>query len=212
MIKIGGNENADLVVPINESFIVMFLSGRLDILIVSGTATCFCQCDFENKRQLILVVPARDASRLPDVNDLQRAFPRLSAGKRIREVRDIPLPYQDLLRLTGAYVENVMLEDREMIILYATREPAGTVKFADSALVGIQIKADDVDVTLWPKDPEDYCIIGHESFRSLAVHNILLLMKSGKEVEFSSMLTIQAEATGQGFAVWDHEPPPAEIH
>jgi len=211
MIKTGGGENADLVVPINESFMVMFLSGRLDILTVSGTATCFCQSDFKNKRQLVLVVPARDASRVPNVDDLRRAFPVLSAGRRLRDVRDIPIPYQDLLRLTGAHVENVALEDREMIILYANREPPNTVKFADSTLVGVQIKADDVDVTLWPKDPEDYCIIGHEAFRSIGVHNVLLLMKSGKEVEFSSTLTIQAEVSGRGFAVWDRELP-AEIH
>lgn len=212
MIKTGGNENADLVVPVNESFMVMFLSGRLEIIMVSGTATCFCQSDFAKRRQIILVVPARDASRVPDVKDLIRAFPRLSPGRRLRDVRDIPVPYQELLRFTGVHIEDVMLEDREMIILYANRDPVNSVRFTEEILVGIQLKADAVDETLWPKDPEDYYIVGHEPFRQIGVHNLLMLVKSGKEVVFSPTLTIQAEADNRGFKVWDQSPQSAEIH
>ncbi|OGF36787.1 hypothetical protein A2482_00215 [Candidatus Falkowbacteria bacterium RIFOXYC2_FULL_48_21] len=214
MIKTGtgGNEHADLVVPVNESFMVMFLSGRLEIIMVSGTATCFCQSDFEKRRQIILVVPARDASRVPDVNDLIRAFPRLSAGRRLHEVRDIPIPYQDLLRLTGVHIENIMLPDRELIVLYANREPAHSVKFTEQILVGIQLKADALDEMLWPKEPEDYYIVGHETFSKSGVHNLLLLVKGGKEVVFSPTLTIQAELGDRGFRVWDRTLQPAEIH
>ena len=190
MIKTGGNENANLVVPVNESFMVMFLSGRLEILMVSGTATCFSQSDFEKRRQIILVVPARDASRVPDVNDLIRAFPRLSTGRRLREVRDMPIPYQELLRLTGVHIENIMLPDRELIVLYANREPASSVKFTEQILVGVQLKADAVDELLWPQNPDDYYIVGRETFRLIGVHNLLLLVKGGKEVAFSPTLTI----------------------
>jgi len=212
MIKTGGNENANLVVPVNESFMVMFLSGRLEILMVSGTATCFSQSDFEKRRQIILVVPARDASRVPDVNDLIRAFPRLSTGRRLREVRDMPIPYQELLRLTGVHIENIMLPDRELIVLYANREPASSVKFTEQILVGVQLKADAVDELLWPQNPDDYYIVGRETFRLIGVHNLLLLVKGGKEVAFSPTLTIQAEVGERGFKVWDRDLQPTEIH
>lgn len=211
MIKTGGQETTDLVVPINESFMVMFLNGRLERENVSGLANCFCQSDFKQQRQLILVVPPPDASRVPGVNDLRRAFLRLSPGKR-RDSKDLLLPYQDLMQLNGAYVENVMLEDREMIILYASRKPIDSVRFADSTLVGIQLRADEVDETLWPKNPEDYYIIGHEAFRRIGVHNLLLLVRSGAEVIFSPSTSISAEVAGHGFMVWDHQPQAAEKH
>lgn len=215
MIKTGGNETNDLVVTVNESFWVMFFSGRLDIRLVAGLAHGFCQNDREKKRQLIVVMPARDASRWPDVNDLRRTFPSLSSGDRIQDPCDphkMPIPYYDFVSLTGVTIEDVAIGDRQMTILYADRRPLDAVKIADSTLVGVQLRADELDEMLWPTDPQNYHIVGHEAFRSVGKHNLLLLVRSGAEVAFSPALTVQTEVTGRGYAVFDRRPLSAEIH
>jgi len=74
------------------------------------------------------------------------------------------------------------------------------------------LKADAVDELLWPQNPDDYYIVGRETFRLIGVHNLLLLVKGGKEVAFSPTLTIQAEVGERGFKVWDRDLQPTEIH
>jgi hypothetical protein len=205
MIKVGGNGQVDLVVPVNESFWTIFLGGRLDMRLV-GQAVCFCRNDRAQKRQLIVVVPARDASRVPSIGDLRRAFPLSSPGRHLRDVREIPIPLYEFRQLTGVNVENVQTEDSEMIVLFANREAVEEVKFADSVLVGFQVQMDEIDESLWPKESTDYHVLFDEYYQNHGVHNLLMLMRSGTQIAFSPSIVIEAEVTGDDFSIFDDQP------
>ncbi len=208
----GGNviksKEDDLVVPVSESFWALFLRRNL-IIDYFMQSLCFVLNDWQNKQQIVLVVPGRDSFNLPTVKELADYFPMRKKGQRIDDVRQLPIPLYQLRDLTGVRMENLEVVGgsytKQMLVMYATYEDITKVRLADSILAGFQIREDPESEHPWPVDSKDLHIITVDYFRYYKVHSVIALLKVGAEITVQSNLLIRTGFLADEIELYDVE-------
>lgn len=194
-------DGKDLVVPINESFWPTFLCGRLFIRAVKHS-WCFCLNNQDERKQFIFVLASDGATELPAPNDLAAAFSLRAYGRHLSDVRDLPVRLYCLLELTGAYLHQLKMADRDMTILYGCNdEDLLNVSFADSVLVSFQISSDSSADVPWLKNSSDYHVLFSKYYSSFRLFNVIALVKSNAEVQFTPKVRIYASVLGDDFRI-----------
>lgn len=195
MIKTNGEK--DLVIPVSESFWPTFITSKLVVRPVKHS-WCFCLSDENDAKQLILVFPAEDSTDLPLPQELASVFKLGKKGQPFFEVRSLPIPLQKMMSISGVYLEQVFLDDREMIVLYASREPIGEIAFADSMLASFHLTTTESGEQHWPRSADDMYVLFHEFFRFFSTINVFALVRCGAEVVSTPRATIVAALQAKG--------------
>ncbi|NQT49341.1 hypothetical protein HQ571_01455 [Candidatus Kuenenbacteria bacterium] len=202
---------SNLVSPISDAFWPVFFSSELIVRFVAQ-AVCFALCDKKKKPQLIFVYPYEGSSSRPTAGQLLQVFQNCKDPWREFRPFALPVKMSDLLDLTGVNIECVQDDSREVVILYANKQPKDEIDFSDSMLVSGYAKADLIDMRSWPENPEEYTVHSagfepdgwnSEHYR-LFVENyvvqgdhicrILALARIGCEVELSPTVRINARS------------------
>ncbi len=203
---IQNKDGKDLVIPVNESFWPIFLTSRLVVKAVMHS-WCFCLNDAESSQQVIFVLPTEGATSIPNIRDLARVFKSRKVGQPFLELRELPVALHRLTSITGVNLYHAIEDGGEMIILYANNEPIEQTHFADSVLVSFQIRLDEAEEDIsWPQAQEDgYCIIAVEQFSYFKAYNVIALVRSGVEINFTPRISVLASIGGEELSLYESQ-------
>ena len=207
MIKTNGEK--DLVIPVSECFWPTFLTSKLVVKPVKH-AWCFCLNDEALAKQMILVYPTDDSIDIPMPQDLAAVFKLGKKGQPFFEVRDVPIPLQRLIGISGVYLEQVFLDDREMIILYANRQSPADIAFADSMLVGLHLQTERKGEQPWPQGSQEMYVLFSEFFRFFDTVNVFALVRCGVEIVVTPRMSIITALEEDGAKVYRMQKPPEQ--
>lgn len=165
--------------------------------------TCFCLNEKDKGKQIIFVYPDEDCFNLPSAMELSKFFAIRERGRRLKDIRDLPVSVNELKSIAGVHIENVNFRDKELVVFYAVKSPIENMKIADNVLAGLQVRAEPEDQQLWPENHDDLHVISHDYFRYHKVFSLLMLVKSGTRVSLLPNLTIQTCFLGKEVELYE---------
>ncbi len=166
---------------------------------------CFCLNEKDKGRQIIFVYPDEDCFNLPSVTELAKFFAIRGRGRRLKDLRDLPVSVNELKSIAGVHLENVDFGDKELVVLYAVKSLTKNTKIADSVLAGLQVRAELEDEQLWPENNDDLRVISFDFFRYHKVFSLLMLVKSGTRVSLLPTLSIKTCFLGKEFELYEEQ-------
>ena len=182
----------NLLIPFNINFCQLFLNSPLEIKFF-GQNLCLSLYHAKAGVQIVTVLPQGSVTSLPTPRQIANRMNR--SGKTTKNLRELPISYSDLLKISGFYLEYLALKNRFLYVFYATYEDLAQVTLADHILVGLDVELDSEQKIWWPPDNQ-YHVLLYERFEQIGRYNIFALIKMGVELEEISNLEAIAKATG----------------